>query len=164
MLQQSTNMSLPIHEKKYLPLNTQVEDLEDDSDTTLTSPGQKSSHLKRRRKLPEQSNNKISITLTWLRWGFVVILQSIILILLLQNNQTTTSFLSKWSTDDTETGGDINGLYIPTKHKYTLLVPQESEFVPDMSSNDNRMEVRKNWDKLMPRMFPHDTQALYLKL
>jgi hypothetical protein len=37
------------------------------------------------------------------------------------------------------------------KHKYTLLTPNEKDYVPDMTSNSNRMEVRRNWDKLMPR-------------
>jgi hypothetical protein len=36
-------------------------------------------------------------------------------------------------------------------HKYTLLMPNETAYVPDMTSDANRMEVRKNWDKLMPR-------------
>lgn len=36
-------------------------------------------------------------------------------------------------------------------HKWTLLTPDEEMFVPNMTTNDNRMEVRKNWDMLMPR-------------
>ena len=36
-------------------------------------------------------------------------------------------------------------------HKYTLLTPDEEKFVPNMTSNDNRMEIRHNWDMLMPR-------------
>jgi hypothetical protein len=140
-------MALPIHEKKYLPLNTHVEDLDDDSDTTLTSPGQQASHPRRRKRTSQQI--KITSALTWLRWGFVATLQIVILILLLRKGQENAQ--KGWLADDTETGGDVNGLYIPTKHKYTLLMPQESEFIPDMSSNANRMETRKNWDKLMPR-------------
>jgi len=41
----------------------------------------------------------------------------------------------------------------PASHKYTLLQTEEDIYVPDMSSNANRMEVRKNWDKLMPRKY-----------
>ncbi|EHL02090.1 hypothetical protein M7I_2046 [Glarea lozoyensis 74030] len=50
----------------------------------------------------------------------------------------------------TETGGDINGLYIPTKHKWTLLTPNGDKFVPNMTTDENRMEIRHNWDMLMP--------------
>jgi hypothetical protein len=142
-------MTLPIHEKRYLPLNTQLEDLDDDSDTTLTSPGKTSLHSDRRKRASQRT--KITATLTWLRWGFVATFQVAILLLLLQNGKVNE--VEEWSKDDTETGGDINGLYVPTKHKYTLLMPQETVYVPDMSSNINRMDVRKNWDKLMPRKY-----------
>lgn len=42
----------------------------------------------------------------------------------------------------------------PESHKYTLLTPEEEKFVPNMTSDVNRMEVRKNWDMLMPRRYP----------
>ncbi len=29
-------------------------------------------------------------------------------------------------------------------HKYTLLTPEESKFVPNMTRDENRMEVRRN--------------------
>jgi len=38
-------------------------------------------------------------------------------------------------------------------HTWTLLTPDMEKFVPDMESDDNRMEIRKNWDMLMPRKF-----------
>lgn len=36
-------------------------------------------------------------------------------------------------------------------HSYTFLKPEEEKYIPNMTTNDNRMEVRKNWDLLMPR-------------
>lgn len=42
---------------------------------------------------------------------------------------------------------------MPVSHKYTLLTPEEEKFVPNMTSDVNRMEVRRNWDMLMPRKF-----------
>jgi hypothetical protein len=38
-------------------------------------------------------------------------------------------------------------------HKYTLLTSEESKFVLNMTSDENLMEVRRNWDMLMPRKF-----------
>jgi hypothetical protein len=39
----------------------------------------------------------------------------------------------------------------PAKHKWTLLTPDGEKFVPNMTTDDNRMEIRHNWDMLMPR-------------
>lgn len=39
------------------------------------------------------------------------------------------------------------------KHKYTLLVPDEGKFVPNMTSDVDRMDIRHNWDMLMPRKY-----------
>jgi hypothetical protein len=39
-------------------------------------------------------------------------------------------------------------------HKYTLLTQEEEKFIPNMTGDVNRMEVRKNWDMLMPRKSP----------
>jgi hypothetical protein len=36
-------------------------------------------------------------------------------------------------------------------HKYSHLTLEKSLFVPNMTSDENRMEVRRNWDMLMPR-------------
>jgi hypothetical protein len=36
-------------------------------------------------------------------------------------------------------------------HTYTYLDLQGEKFVPNMTSDENRMEIRKNWDMLMPR-------------
>jgi hypothetical protein len=146
-----TNMSLPTHVRKYLPLKNEVECSEDDSDTTLTSQGTPIGHHKKKRRTTTRS--QLSTVLIWIRWSSVFILQIVIIVLLLRSNSTQIEKEDGWSTDQTETGGDINGLYIPTKHKYTLLVSKESDYVPDMNSNEDRMKIRKNWDMLMPRMY-----------
>jgi hypothetical protein len=81
-------------------------DLENDSDTTLASSGflaKKSERL----SIHEKSS-RLSTTLTWVRWGIVVFLQGIILFLLIPSS-------GGWDSIKTETGGDINGLYIPSK-------------------------------------------------
>lgn len=113
---------------------------------------------------------------TWMRWGTIVGLQTI-LILLLSFSQSEGAKEVPPTADPkglatTETGGDINGLYktreycfaytastgrifsyltITVSHTYTFLKPEEDKYVPNMTSNDNRMEIRKNWDMLMPR-------------
>jgi len=142
-------MDLSKKESRYSTIDERDElddlDLENDSDTTLASTGflvKKSERLSRYEK-----SSKLSTALNWARWGTVVFLQAIILFLLIPSGGVLDM---GWSTVKTETGGDISGLYIPTSHKYTLLAPEEEKFVPNMTSNDNRMEVRKNWDMLMP--------------
>jgi hypothetical protein len=117
----------------------------------------------------------------WLRWGVVVGLQTIIVLLLwlrpkVVHDRETQAVLKGKSV---ETGDDINGLYrtcvplflnfifvpLPNKrvanlwfdtnmivsHTYTYLKPDLDRFIPNMTSNENRMEIRKNWDLLMPR-------------
>lgn len=113
---------------------------------------------------------------TWLRWGVVVGLQTtlIILISIKSNNDTRTrNDLQGLAAggEFVETGGDINGIYKTREyhivgigllhanhwivsHTYTYLKPEEDKYVPNMTSNDNRMEIRKNWDMLMPRTKP----------
>jgi len=123
-------------------------DLENDSDTTLASTGFLTrQNLKRPSRHP--SSARIQILLTWLRWGAVIALQSAILAVLLLANKETPP-VEAWSLAETETGGDINGLYRPSSHKYTLLTPDAENFVPNMTSDANRMEIRRNWDMLMP--------------
>jgi hypothetical protein len=120
---------------------------------------------------------KISSDLwTWLRWAVIVLLQStlILLVFLKQDNNTQPKGdLQEISGSDryVETGSDINGLYktcmhhrfcfITLKilsnlcsivsHSYTFLKPEEDKYFPNITSNDNRMEIRRNWDMLMPR-------------
>jgi len=86
-------------------------DLENDSDTTLASSGflaKKSERLSRYEK-----SSKLSAALTWMRWSVVVVLQGIILFLLMPSDGLLDM---GWNAKKTETGGDINGLYIPSKN------------------------------------------------
>jgi hypothetical protein len=189
------------------------DDIEDnDSETTLANEG----FLSKRSNLASKSSRLQNI-LTWIRWGTIVFLQGIIIILLLPTSgimdsgwglgliggggkvkgdgivqagvvPVDKSIGGKWNAGKTETGGDVNGLYVPCEcptnipscfahdrssgilryqarvesqtlivaddiasHKYTLLAPEELKFVPNMSTDANRMEIRRNWDMLMPR-------------
>jgi hypothetical protein len=105
-------MASHVKEQKYSPLKTESVDIEDDSDSTLTSTDGLRRRIKRGRRHFQQSN--IHNALTWFRWIIVIILQSVILVLLWQNVKAKPE--PRWSTIDTETGGDINGLYIPSKY------------------------------------------------
>jgi hypothetical protein len=90
-------------------------DLEDDSDTTLSSDGFLGKNAKRISKY--KTSSKLQTVLTWSRWGTVVLLQGLILILLLPTSGVLSEAWSTggWSQSKTETGGDINGLYIPSE-------------------------------------------------
>ncbi|TVY37322.1 hypothetical protein LOCC1_G007037, partial [Lachnellula occidentalis] len=135
-------------------------DLENDSDTTLlsssssysTSPNKKTPPSSRSRKW--KWNKHSPDALTWIRFTILVSLQLIIILLFSSSSLFSHAHPhtagEEWSTSDTETGGDVNGLYKPTRHAYTLLTPDAEKFIPNMSSNDDRMAVRRNWDMLMP--------------
>ncbi|KAM0177601.1 hypothetical protein ACHAPF_004186 [Botrytis cinerea] len=133
-------------------------DLENDSDTTLGSHREKYTTTKlsppsRLRKIfkDKKSNRKLNNVLMWARWGVVVLMQGLIVVLLLRNGKKGEADNEEgWVPGDTETGGDINGLYIPQSHNWTLLKGEESSFFPNMTSNDDRMQIRHNWDMLMP--------------
>ncbi|RDL40111.1 Uncharacterized protein BP5553_00090 [Venustampulla echinocandica] len=144
-------MSSKTRESRYISIGETEEidlDLENDSDTTLASTGFLEKQNTSRRPLARyEARSRLQSVLTWFRWGVIVFLQGVIVMLLLPSSGILDS---GWNEAKTETGGDVNGLYIPTKHKYTLLTFEEDKFVPNMTSDDNRMEVRKNWDMLMP--------------
>lgn len=125
-------------------------DLENDSDTTLASEGFLGKNTKRLSKHTRSS--RLETILTWSRWATIVVLQGIILVVVLPTSGVLSSQSSTgdWVQTKTETGGDINGLYIPTSHKYTLLTFEESKYFPNMTSDINRMEIRHNWDMLLP--------------
>ncbi|CZT08288.1 hypothetical protein WAI453_007338 [Rhynchosporium graminicola] len=131
-------------------------DNDHDSDTTLASDGFLHSKKSTHRISKYERDSRLSSVLTWTRWAVVIFFQGIIIMLLLPTNGLLRDrwaglgTASGWTQEKTETGGDINGLYVPTSHKWTLLTPDEEMFVPNMTSNDNRMEIRKNWDMLMP--------------
>ena|ERR1700742_2907715 len=128
-------MALPSREQKYSPIKAEHADIEDqeDSDTTLTSAEFLGKRSKRRRRHFQKSI--IPFALTWFRWGSIIILQIVILILMLRNttnntNTNTSSSQSKeWKAEDTETGGDVNGLYVPSEcilileHNHANIMP-----------------------------------------
>ncbi|KAL7807198.1 hypothetical protein V8C44DRAFT_337943 [Trichoderma aethiopicum] len=124
---------------------TELLSIRDDADASA------SSFINRLRERAKTSSN----FWTWLRWGVIVCLQTILIVLLCLKQGGNTG-----SRNDlqglaaggqfVETGGDINGLYKTLSHTYTYLKPEVDKFIPNMTSNDNRMEIRRNWDMLMP--------------
>lgn len=44
--------------------------------------------------------------------------------------------------------------FLVVSHTYTFLKPDAEKFIPNMTSNENRMEIRRNWDLLMPCKLP----------
>jgi hypothetical protein len=105
-------------ESRYTSLEDDVEDidLENDSDTTLASDGfLGKNNAKRISKYARSS--RLDTILTWSRWATIVLLQGLILVLLLPTSGVLSDGWSMgggWSQSKTETGGDINGLYIPS--------------------------------------------------
>jgi hypothetical protein len=100
-------------------------DLENDSDTTLASDGfLGKNNIKRIQKSAKSS--RLQLMLTWFRWSVLVLLQGFIIILLLPTSGTLSDTWSSltgglkgglkggFDPSRTETGGDINGLYIPS--------------------------------------------------
>jgi hypothetical protein len=114
------------------------------------------------------------------QWISVMTLQLLILLALVFPPAYRDSRRTKDITEGVETGGDINGLYrtsesaprsqepevMPCRqtydwiadghahatvsHKYEYLMPQVEVYMPNMTSDDDRLEVRKKWDMLMP--------------
>lgn len=105
-------------------------DLENDSDTTLASTGflvKKSERHSRNAR-----SSKLSTALTWARWGTVVFLQAVILFLLVPE----TGMLDMgWNVAKTETGGDINGLYIPSMSLALVAVVQNTDLLKQQHIN-----------------------------
>jgi hypothetical protein len=148
-------------------------DSDDDSDTLATD----SVHLMDKTLLEEHiegaeygrrahAHRRCPSLLTWLRWGIVVVLQTIVIVQLALRSRQTTHHLV-----DTEPGGDINGLYSAgnstyscilrrhplltmtdiADHEYRRLKFEEDLYMPNMTSFHNRDEVRRRWDELLPR-------------
>ena len=107
-------MASPKKESKYSSLKAAEDlDLENDSDTTLASEGFLGKNSVKRSSRYSR-NSKVQTALTWGRWGFIVTLQSIMILLLLRFPTATER--KDWKQADTETGGDINGLYVPCEY------------------------------------------------
>jgi hypothetical protein len=107
-------------QSRYTSLEDDIEDidLENDSDTTLASDGFLSKNNTRRISKPTK-NSRLENILTWSRWSIIVLLQGLIIVLLLPTSGVLSDGWSMggsgWSHSKTETGGDINGLYIPSE-------------------------------------------------
>ena len=91
-------------------------DLENDSDTTLASDGFLSTKNAQRINKNNKSS-RLDTILTWSRWGTIVLLQCLMILLLLPTSGVLSEgwSIGSWSTSKTETGGDINGLYVPSE-------------------------------------------------
>jgi len=115
----------PQHPAKYVAISPRSSiDLENDSDTTLASDSflsNKGTLSSAKRISRYERSSKLTLILTWVRWGIVVFLQMIIIVILMPTDggmsfPSVQSWLKGgWSIDKTETGGDVNGLYIPSK-------------------------------------------------
>ncbi|KAL9080198.1 MAG: hypothetical protein Q9157_000981 [Trypethelium eluteriae] len=129
------------------------EDSDDESDTLATDSIHSMEKISlrdhdqegnyRHRRAISQRHNSL---LNWLRWGIVVALQAIIITLLCVRPKAEMRDLL-----DTETGADINGLYPTVEHEYKRLKFEEDLYMPNMTSLNDRDEVRRRWDKLLPR-------------
>lgn len=119
---------------RYDSLDLDV-DLENDNDseTTLASDGFLGKNNLKRIERSEKSS-RLQAILTWTRWSITIFLQGIIIMLLLptsgvlsEEGWSLKSFglgsgsvgsvpgsPSGWDQSKTETGGDVNGLYIPS--------------------------------------------------
>nr|KAK5447382.1 hypothetical protein LTR18_002961 [Exophiala xenobiotica] len=143
LLSNKTSSTTTVYEKSALALASRNRDRQDSyssswsSADTITTPSSR------------KSRRSFAPFLTWIRWGVAVGLQSIIIFLLLCQRKDTDSLLDGKG-KVVETGGDINGLYKTLSHTYTYLKPDTETFIPNMTTNENRLEIRRNWDLLMP--------------
>ena len=55
-------------------------------------------------------------------------------------------------------------LTVVASHTYTQLTIEAETYFPNMTSDVDRMAIRKNWDKLMPREFGFLCPWLYSEL
>jgi hypothetical protein len=94
----------------YLRLGRDDSDIENHSDTTLDSGELFAGLMKQSSR--DTRKNRTQLPFTWFRWITITILQVAILIHLKQDGNQTCKKL--WTAAKTETGGDINGLYVPS--------------------------------------------------
>ena len=105
-------MGSPAKEQKYSSLKAKSTDSEDDSDTTLASMEFLGKRNKRQRRYLQRTI--VPLASTCFLWGSIIILQIIILAMLVRN--TKSNHGSGWTATNTETGGDVNGLYVPSEN------------------------------------------------
>lgn len=121
MAPQNTNPERQI--SSYEPLDDKIGDfdLENDSDDTLTSTGflnKNNTATKGGKRARKQRGTQMM--LVWLRWGTVVVLQSVIVCLMLLSISNSSAKNERWTQAETETGGDINGLYVPSEFPFAV--------------------------------------------
>lgn len=109
-------------------IDLDLEDHDNESETTLASDSflAKQDPLNKHYSTRSQQVSKaqrLSNLLTWIRWSVVVLLQGVIIMLLLPASGVLgdgwslkgSSGNGGWEMSMTETGGDVNGIYIPSK-------------------------------------------------
>lgn len=110
-----------------LSLDTDLEDQGNDSDTTLASSSflksrpSRSSSPKSRLQKREEFNSRKESMFVWIRWGVVIFFQCVIIVLLIPGTGLMGG--TKWDESMTETGGDVNGLYIPSTDYFLISHP-----------------------------------------
>jgi hypothetical protein len=111
-------------EPRYTTVQPEDPDLENDSDTTLASEGLfKNSGRPEKKRTTRLRISRTQEMLSWVRWGVILALQCVIIVLLLSRGLSEGMKDSKvWTQADTETGGDINGLYIPRMRTHPLQI------------------------------------------
>jgi hypothetical protein len=98
----------------YSQLRRDDSDIENHSDTTLDAVELFEDETKQPNK--HTRNDRTQLQLNWIAWVSVIVLQVAILVLLKQNGKQTCK--PSWTAANTETGGDINGLYIPSMSNF----------------------------------------------
>jgi len=107
--------SIKLANSKYTSLPAPEDlDLENDSDNTLASESFLGKQQNFKRSTRHTRTSKLETALTWFRWGSIVAIQGIILLLLFWREREG-GMSAGWSVDTTETGGDVNGVYVPSK-------------------------------------------------
>ena len=85
----------------------------------------------------------------WLRWASIAALQTVIILLLIIKTRPLKP-QTQGVLGAVRVGGIVDGIYKEIGHKYMLLQPQEELYFPNISSNADRLEIRKRWDQLLP--------------
>lgn len=129
--------------RHHRSVSEDLEDADNESETTLANESNEANGFLSKRSNRKSKSSRLSTILTWIRWGTIVFLQGIIIILLLPTSGLMdsgwgmglvgkggekgdgivqpgvvvkdSSVGGKWTAGKTETGGDVNGLYVPSE-------------------------------------------------
>lgn len=161
-------MSSPLkNETRYNELNNgdDIVDLGHESDTTACSDAfLKQAAGPARRVRQSSRGRKTPNMMAWMRWGSIIMLQTGILMMLALVYKMLQLNGRSW---DVETGSDINGIFktgiqhgsvrvwdsancLSESHQLIHLTPQQDKYMPNMTSDIDRMAIRQNWNDLMP--------------